>query len=109
MRLNTKCNKQRYPFNHLKNYIVDLSIERYLPTQFNGESTMSTKHTLLPATQHPDHLIDMKYITALTGMTDKWFYALIKAERFPEPIKLGRSSRWRLREIEAWIREQANR
>ncbi|GAA5107521.1 hypothetical protein GCM10023211_08730 [Orbus sasakiae] len=53
-----------------------------------------------------DKLIDMKYISAYTGMTDKWFYALIKQGRFPKPIKLGRTSRWKLSELLRWIEEQ---
>lgn len=60
------------------------------------------------ATSHPDYLIDMKYITTLTGMTNKWFYHLIQENKFPAPIKLGRSSRWRLRDVEEWLAQQAN-
>ncbi|EBO9655743.1 AlpA family phage regulatory protein [Salmonella enterica subsp. enterica serovar Berlin] len=41
-----------------------------------------------------DQFIDMVFITSLTGLTDKWFYKLIKDGSFPKPIKLGRSSRW---------------
>lgn len=48
-------------------------------------------------------LIDIKQITLLIGMTDKWIYSLIQKQQFPKPIKLGRSSRWRLSDIEAWI------
>ena len=50
-----------------------------------------------------DPLIDMNYITSFTGMTDKWFYKLIKDGAFPAPIKLGRSSRWLNSEVEAWL------
>ena len=50
-----------------------------------------------------DPLIDMNYITSFTGMTDKWFYKLIKDGAFPAPIKLGRSSRWLKSEVEAWL------
>ncbi|ECW1083137.1 AlpA family phage regulatory protein [Salmonella enterica] len=53
-----------------------------------------------------DPLIDMAFITACTGMTDKWFYRLISESRFPAPIKLGRSSRWRKSEVESWMRER---
>ncbi|HAN7797130.1 TPA: AlpA family phage regulatory protein, partial [Escherichia coli] len=42
-------------------------------------------------------------ITQLTGLTDKWFYKLIKDGAFPAPIKLGRSSRWLKSEVEAWL------
>lgn len=69
---------------------------------------MSTNLLSNDAISHPYYLVDMKYITTLTGMTDKWFYALIQQSRFPKPIKLGRSSRWRLKEIEAWLSEQAH-
>ena len=50
-----------------------------------------------------DQLVDMRFITKLTGLTDKWFYKLIKDGLFPKPIKLGRSSRWRQSEVEAWL------
>lgn len=40
-----------------------------------------------------DQFVDMKFITRLTGLTDKWFYKLIQDGEFPKPIKLGRSSR----------------
>ena len=42
-------------------------------------------------------------ITQLTGLTDKWFYKLIKDGGFPAPIKMGRSSRWLKSEVEAWL------
>ncbi|HGW5507283.1 TPA: helix-turn-helix transcriptional regulator [Citrobacter koseri] len=53
-----------------------------------------------------DKLIDMLFITTLTGLTDKWFYKLIKDGEFPKPIKLGRSSRWLQSEVENWLRER---
>lgn len=50
-----------------------------------------------------DKLVDIKFITQLTGLTDKWFYKLIKDGEFPKPIKLGRSSRWLKSEVEMWL------
>ncbi|MFP5594398.1 helix-turn-helix transcriptional regulator [Kluyvera sp. 142486] len=55
-----------------------------------------------------DKLVDMTFITTLTGLTDKWFYKLIKDGAFPKPIKLGRSSRWLQSEVEKWLRERIN-
>lgn len=66
-----------------------------------GESNMITE-TLLTE----DKLVDMLFITTLTGLTDKWFYKLIKDGEFPKPIKLGRSSRWLQSEVENWLRER---
>ncbi|MEY0836172.1 helix-turn-helix transcriptional regulator [Providencia alcalifaciens] len=50
-----------------------------------------------------DQFVDMKFITRLTGLSDKWFYKLIQDDEFPKPIKLGRSSRWLKSEIENWL------
>lgn len=50
-----------------------------------------------------DQFIDIKFITQLTGLTDKWFYKLIQEGAFPKPIKLGRSSRWLKSEVEIWL------
>ncbi|EFN5895415.1 helix-turn-helix transcriptional regulator [Escherichia coli] len=50
-----------------------------------------------------DQFIDMIFITKLTGLTDKWFYKLIKDGEFPKPTKFGRSSRWLQSEVEAWL------
>ncbi len=36
-----------------------------------------------------DQMVDMAFITQLTGLTDKWFYKLIKDGDFPVPIKTG--------------------
>ncbi|EPY4101438.1 helix-turn-helix transcriptional regulator [Klebsiella pneumoniae] len=53
-----------------------------------------------------DQLMDMRFITKLTGLTDKWFYKLIKDGLFPRPIKLGRSSRWKQSEVELWLQQR---
>lgn len=53
-----------------------------------------------------DQMVDMKFITALTGLTDKWFYKQMKNGQFPHPVKLGRSSRWLKSEIERWIQQR---
>lgn len=53
-----------------------------------------------------DQFVDMKFITQLTGLTDKWFYRLIQDGLFPKPIKLGRSSRWLRSEVETWLQQR---
>ncbi|EOJ6094363.1 TPA: helix-turn-helix transcriptional regulator [Klebsiella pneumoniae] len=51
----------------------------------------------------------MKYMVSNSGLTNKFFYAQIKKGLFPSPIKLGRSSRWKLSEYEQWIEQRANK
>ncbi|KTS15658.1 Rha family transcriptional regulator [Pantoea dispersa] len=55
-----------------------------------------------------NQLVDMRFLTKLTGLTDKWFYKLIKDGDFPKPVKLGRSSRWLKSEVENWLQERIN-
>lgn len=55
-----------------------------------------------------DKMVDMAFITNFTGLTDKWFYKLIKDGDFPKPIKFGRSSRWLQSEVENWVQQRIN-
>ena len=34
-----------------------------------------------------DRLVDMKYITTHSGLSDKFFFALVRRGAFPRPIK----------------------
>ncbi|EBK9934663.1 AlpA family phage regulatory protein [Salmonella enterica] len=61
--------------------------------------------TTLPSEVN-DELVDMKFITTYSKLTDKWFYKLIKDGEFPKPIKLGRSSRWLRSEVETWFQKR---
>lgn len=74
------------------------------PAQDNPtmEDSIMTEHISLL----DDQLVDMRFITKLTGLTDKWFYKLISLGEFPKPIKLGRSSRWLQSEVEAWLQQR---
>jgi prophage regulatory protein len=53
-------------------------------------------------------LVDMKWLTSTLKMTDKWIYKMIQQGDFIKPIKLGRSSRWRLSDIKVWLDERKN-
>ena len=64
---------------------------------------MNTTDTTTAPSLLDDPLVEMKEITKLTGLTDKWFYKLIQGGRFPKPIKFGRSSRWQKSKVEAWL------
>ena len=64
---------------------------------------MKTKPALLE-----DEFIDMKFITRLTGLSDKWLYKLIQEGVFPKPIKMGRASRWLKSDLEEWLQAKIN-
>ena len=64
---------------------------------------MKTKPALLE-----DEFIDMKFITRLTGLSDKWFYKLIQEGVFPKPIKMGRASRCLKSDLEEWLQAKIN-
>ncbi|BCA38793.1 helix-turn-helix transcriptional regulator [Kluyvera ascorbata] len=69
-----------------------------------AKKTLKKTHTLLPP--EGERLIGLDFITAYTGLSDKYFYALIKKGMFPRPIKLSRSSRWKKSELDKWIEER---
>jgi len=53
----------------------------------------------------PDDALVAKDIRrAVTGLGDSQTYELIKARRFPAPLKLGaRCSRWRMGDLRRWL------
>lgn len=67
---------------------------------------MNTINTTTAASLLDEPLVDMKFITKFTGLTDKWFYKLIQDGQFPKPIKFGSSSRWFRSEVDAWLQER---
>ncbi|EMO4164683.1 AlpA family transcriptional regulator [Morganella morganii] len=67
---------------------------------------MNTINTTTSSSLLDEPLVDMKFITKFTGLTDKWFYKLIQNGQFPKPIKFGSSSRWFRSEVDAWLQER---
>ncbi|NYT83219.1 helix-turn-helix domain-containing protein [Alcaligenaceae bacterium] len=66
----------------------------------------SAQPTPIPISLLEDQFVDMGFIARYTGLTDKWFYQLIKEGKFPKPVKFGRRSRWLKSELETWIQER---
>lgn len=50
-----------------------------------------------------DRLITMTELKRLTGFSHAAIYGFISRGRFPEPVKIGHRSRWRLAEVRAWM------
>lgn len=53
-----------------------------------------------------DNLLPLPAVLAKVGLQKTKVYALIKEHQFPEPVKLGRLSRWSEAEVAAWIEAQ---
>lgn len=53
-----------------------------------------------------DRLIELDEVMSQAGMRKTKLYAEIKAGRFPAPVKLGASSRWSERKVQAWVSKQ---
>ncbi|EEC7945082.1 helix-turn-helix transcriptional regulator [Escherichia coli] len=41
-----------------------------------------------------------------TGFKKTAIYSWVKTGTFPQPVKIGRSARWSLEEVEAWIQNK---
>lgn len=63
---------------------------------------------LIPNELQGAALVDIKTVRALCGFTSSTaIYDRLRAQRFPEPIRLSkRCTRWRLRDIHAWLEAQ---
>lgn len=53
-------------------------------------------------------LVNIAHLCAqLGGLHRPRIYNLIKTAGFPRPLKLGKTSRWRKVDVDAWLRKQA--
>jgi prophage regulatory protein len=55
--------------------------------------------------ENDNPLVGIDFLTSHSGLSDKWFYKLIREKKFLPPIKLGRSSRWRKSDYFRWLEE----
>lgn len=58
----------------------------------------------LTAPQDGAKLISCILAAAECGVSRSAWYKLVASGKAPRPVKLGRSTRWRRAELEAWIR-----
>ena len=53
-----------------------------------------------------NRLIDIKEVSSQTGICRTILYTLVKDDKFPQPVKIGRSTRFSERDVQAWIESQ---
>ncbi len=51
-------------------------------------------------------LLKMKEVEDMIGFKKDFIFRRLKTGEFPQPIKFGRLNRWRLSDIENWLRQQ---
>ena len=51
-----------------------------------------------------DRMLKIEELQAMVQFSRSMLYKMIKEKRFPAPKKVGRSSRWLMSEILAWVR-----
>lgn len=50
-----------------------------------------------------DRLLDLRAVLEIVPLSRSGVYAEIQRLRFPAPVKVGKSSYWRLSELERWM------
>jgi predicted DNA-binding transcriptional regulator AlpA len=73
--------------------------------------TLSTpQHHLRPnecqSPAQPERLLPLPEVESRSGFKSSFIYQLIKEGKFPQPVKIGTSSRWRESEVQQWIHDQ---
>jgi len=53
-------------------------------------------------------LLTIKEVIKIVGIKKSTLYKLIKEKKFPQQIKIGNLSRWRLSDIQEWIDSQSS-
>ena len=56
-----------------------------------------------------ERLITIKEVTQIVGFKRSTIYKFIQQNKFPSPLKIGKSSRWKLTDIQKWINHQISK
>ncbi|WP_027231368.1 AlpA family phage regulatory protein [Phyllobacterium sp. UNC302MFCol5.2] len=57
----------------------------------------------------PDRFLRIDEVKQMVGLSRSQVYALAQAGEFPRPAKLGSSSRWSLKAVQAWMSQMVER
>ena len=52
-----------------------------------------------------EQLLTLKEVVEIVGFKKSTIYKFIQKNKFPSPLKIGKSSRWKLSDIRKWIEE----
>jgi predicted DNA-binding transcriptional regulator AlpA len=63
----------------------------------------TTTATPNPPPAGPPLLVDLRELARLLARSEASLLRDVAAGRLPDPVRIGRSTRWRRTEIEAWI------
>lgn len=56
--------------------------------------------------EHTPLLIGIRQVLELVPVTRSHLYKAVREGNFPRPIKMGKRSLWKIKEIEAWVKKQ---
>ena len=52
-----------------------------------------------------EKLLPLKDVISIVGFKQSTIYKFMRTRSFPKPVKIGRSSRWRLSDINSWLKQ----
>ena len=50
-----------------------------------------------------EKLLKIGEVVEIVGFKQSTIYKFIKTKNFPKPVKIGRSSRWKLSDVKKWL------
>jgi len=56
-----------------------------------------------------EKFLTVREVSEIVGFKISTIYKFIKTKDFPKPMKIGKSSRWKLTDIQKWINHQISK
>jgi predicted DNA-binding transcriptional regulator AlpA len=56
---------------------------------------------------HMERLVDVRTLVRMSGMAERTIWRMVRAGAFPAPLHVGRLARWRAREYNRWVEQEA--
>lgn len=66
----------------------------------------TSSNILLDQLAASERLINLEKVERITGFKSSYIYSKIQKSKFPRPVKIGTSSRWKFSEVQQWIHAQ---
>lgn len=66
-------------------------------------ATMPTTAIRANMIDEDDRLLDLKTLVGLLNCSETLIYRMVRDGDFPQPIRLGTLTRWRLRDYRKWL------
>lgn len=91
-----------HEIRRLRSELAKLRDSLARPTRATAERSRETSPSSNSLTDNPRRLIRLNELKQMIGVSRSTIYLMLKDGRFPQPVRFGRTTAWRMADVIAW-------